>query len=404
MSQPLDGIRVADFTWVWAGPTCTMQLAHLGAEVIRMETTNRICTIRMLPPWPGGQPGPNRSGYFNQYNQGKRGILLNIATPEGAAIAKRLVAISDVAAENFAAGIMKKLGLDYDELVKVKQDLVMISMSGYGQTGPESSYVSYGPAQVPMSGLSQLTGYDDEQPMHVGMSYGDPNAGLHAAFAVVAALFHRDRTGRGQYIDMSQWESSMGVLGEAFMHLAMNGEQPRRNANRSEFMAPHGVYLVSGDDRWISIAVRGDDQWLKLCEVMDRPDLADDPRFRTLAGRKANEDDLDMAMMEWTLQHEDPYEIEAKLQAVGIAAAVPQKNSEVLSDKHIEDRGFFVDLEHPEVGVRRHAGIPWKLSETPCEVKRAAPIMGQDNEYVFGEILGMSSAEIADLTERAVIR
>ena len=164
MPGPLSGIRVADFTWVWAGPTCTMQLAHMGAEVIRMETTGRICTLRMLPPWPGGQPNPNRSGYFNQYNQGKRAVTLNIASDEGREIARKLVSTSDVAVENFAGGVSKKLGLGYDDLTKVKPDLVMISMSGFGQTGPEAGYVSYGPAQVPMSGLSQLTGYVGWQP------------------------------------------------------------------------------------------------------------------------------------------------------------------------------------------------------------------------------------------------
>jgi crotonobetainyl-CoA:carnitine CoA-transferase CaiB-like acyl-CoA transferase len=403
MPGPLSGIRVADFTWVWAGPTCTMQLAHMGAEVIRMETTGRICTLRMLPPWQGGAPNPNRSGYFNQYNQGKRGILLNIADAEGAAIAKKLVAMSDVAVENFAAGVMKKLGLDYEELVKVRPELIMMSMSGYGQYGPESAYVSYGPAQVPMSGLSQLTGYQGMQPMHVGMSYGDPNAGLHAAFAVIAALFHRERTGRGQYIDMSQWESSMCVIGEAFMHHVMNGEQPERKGNRSDRMSPQGQFMAAGDDAWVSIVCTDDADWGKLCEVMGKPDLAADPRFRTLADRKANEDELEMLIMEWTLQH-DPFEATEMLQAAGIAAYPPLSNKQVLSNEHMEGHGFFVEKEHLEVGALRHAGIPWRMSETPCEVRSAAPVLGQDNEYVFGELLGFSSGQIADLASRGVIR
>jgi len=401
---PLSGIRVADFTWVWAGPTCTMQLAHMGAEVIRMETTNRICTLRMLPPWHGGGPNPNKAGYFNQYSQGKRGILLNIADPEGAEIAKKLVAMSDVAVENFAAGVMKKLGLDYEQLVKVKPDLVMMSMSGYGQYGPESAYVSYGPAQVPMSGLSQLTGYKDMHPMHVGMSYGDPNAGLHAAFAVIAALFHRERTGKGQYIDMSQWESSMAVIGEAFMNHEMNREQPERNGNRTDRMSPHGQFMAAGDDAWISIVCTDDQDWKALCDVMEKPELADDARFKTLADRKANEDELEMVIMEWTLQH-DPFEATVKLQARGIAAYPPLSSKQVLSNEHMEGRGFFVDkpagaVEEPV----RHAGIPWRLSETPAEVWRGAPAMGQDNEYVYGELLGYSSQQIADLAERGIIR
>ncbi|MEX0682724.1 MAG: CoA transferase [Dehalococcoidia bacterium] len=403
MAGPLEGIRVADFTWVWAGPTCTMQLAHMGAEVIRMESSKRVCTIRMLPPWPGGQPGPNRSGYFNQYNQGKRAILLDLSKPEGAAIAKRIVEVSDVAVENFAGGVIGKLGLGYEELRKVNGDIIMMSMSGYGATGPESGFVSYGPAQVPMSGLSSLTGYRGEQPMHVGMSYGDPTAGLHAAFAVIAALYYRDRSGKGQYIDMSQWESSMVVLGDAFMHQVMNGAQPERDGSHDPHMSPHNVYRCAGEDRWVTIAAGDDAEWRALCEAIGRPGLADDARFKTLADRKANEDALDAEIEAWTAER-DPFEVTEQLQAAGVAAYPPLVNREVIESEQLAARDFWVEHEHPEVGVRRHAGIPWHLSETPLAVKRAAPVMGQDNDYVFGEVLGMSSAEIADLVEREVIK
>ncbi|HUF54680.1 MAG TPA: CoA transferase [Dehalococcoidia bacterium] len=403
MAKPLDGIRVADFTWVWAGPTCTMQFAHMGAEVIRMETSNRVCTLRMLPPWAGGAPNPNGAGYFNQYNQGKRAILLNLAHPEGAEIARRIVEMSDVAVENFAAGVINKLGLGYDELRKVKDDIIMMSMSGYGATGPESKYVSYGPAQVPMSGLSQLTGYKGLQPMHVGMSYGDPNAGLHAATAVIAALFYRDRTGKGQYIDMSQWEASMTVIGEAFMHQVMNGEQPPRIGSRDANMSPHNVYRCEGEDRWVAIAARNDDDYRTLCGVIGKLELADDPRFKTLADRKANEDALDAEIEAWTVTQE-PFAAAEALQGAGVPAHVPLKNSELIGSEHVATRDFWVEKEHPVVGVRRHAGIPWRFSETPLAVERAAPVMGQDNEYVFGELLGMSSDEIADLVSREIIK
>jgi benzylsuccinate CoA-transferase BbsF subunit len=195
------------------------------------------------------------------------------------------------------------------------------------------------------------------------------------------------------------------VIGEAFMHEAMNGEQPARNGSRSDRMAPHDVFMCAGEDRWVSIACASDDEWRRLAVIMRRPELGDDSRFQTLAARKANEDEVEAVIMEWTLQH-DPYEIEEQLQAAGIAAAVPQKNSEVLSDPHMTERGFWVEKEHadPVVGTRRHAGIPWRMSETPCEVWRAAPVMGQDNDYVFGELLRMSGEQIADLATRGVIR
>lgn len=402
MAGPLEGVRVADFTWVWAGPTCTLQLAHMGAEVIRMESLRRVCTLRMLPPYAGGQIGLNRSGYFNQYNQGKRSVQLDISKLEGVEIAKKIVAMSDVAAENFAGGVSRRLGLGYDDLRQVRPALIMISMAGYGQTGPDSGYVSYGPAQVPLSGMSSLTGYAGWQPMHVGLSYGDPNAGLHAAFAVLAALLYRERTGKGQYIDMSQWESTMAVLGEAFMDQAMNGTQPPREGNRVNNMAPHGVFRCRGEDRWVSIACGSDGEWHVLCEAMRQPALANDPRFRTLADRKANEDALEAIVGEWTIT-QDPFGATKSLQAAGVAAFPPLVNRELAEDEHLNARGFFVEREHPEVGARKHAGIPWRMSGTPCEVWRAAPVMGQDNDYVFGELLGMSSRRIAELKERQVI-
>lgn len=402
MTGPLSGIRVADFTWVWAGPTATLQFAHMGAEVIRMESMRRVCLLRHLPPWAEGQPGINRSGYFNQYSQGKRSITLDLSRPEGAAIAKQVVAVSDLAAENFAAGIIDRLGLGFEDLRQVKQDIIMISMSGYGRTGPESGYISYGPAQVPLSGLSSLTGYAGWPPMHVGMSYGDPTAGLHAAFALLAALFHRERTGEGQYIDMSQWESSMAVLGEGIMDYTMNGTQPPRMGNRVPFMAPHGVFSCAGEDRWVSIACGSEGEWRALCGLIGRSDLADDERFRTLAARKANEDELERIVEDWTSKR-DPFEITRLCQAAGVAAFPPLVNRELAEDPHLAARGFFVEKEHPEVGVRKHAGIPWRMSADTCEVQRAAPVVGQDNDYVFGELLGFSSKRIADLQSREII-
>lgn len=402
MAGPLSGIRVADFTWVWAGPFCTLQLAHMGAEVIRMESMRRVCVTRMLPPWLEGKPGVNRSGYFNQYNQGKRSITLDLTKPEAKEIAKKLVVISDVAAENFAGGVIDRLGLGYDALKQVKPDIIMISMSGYGQTGPESGYVSYGPAQVPLSGMSSLTGYIGSQPMHVGLSYGDPNAGLHAAFAVLSALLYRQHSGKGQYIDMSQWESTMAVLGEGIMDYTMNGTQPPRSGNRDPWMAPHGIFPCTGEDQWVSIACGSDQEWRALCAAMGKPELADEPRFQTLADRKANEDALEAIVEEWTAALE-PSAVTETLQGAGVAAFPPMANHMLDADPHLAARGFWVEKEHPEVGALKHAGIPWRMSETPCEVWRAAPALGQDNEYVFGELLGMSGKQIADLTERQVI-
>jgi len=399
---PLEGIRVADFTWVWAGPFATLQLAHLGAEVIRVESQNRVCVTRRIPPFAEGQPGPNRSGYYNQYNQGKDSLALNLKSPEGFEIAKKLVAVSDVVTENFAAGVMHKMGLGYEALKKIKPDIIMIAMSGYGASGPESAYVSYGPAQVPMSGLSSLTGFPGFPPMHVGFSYGDPNGGLHGAFAVLAALMHRARTGEGQFIDLSQWETSVAILGEGLLAQTMNGSQPSRIGNRDPYMSPHGLFHCLGDDRWVSIAVANEDEWQRLCAGMDRPQLATDPRFASLTARKHNEDALEELITAWT-ETLSAEEVTARLQAAGVAAFPALTNKELAEDTHLRDRGFFVELPHPEVGVRRHAGVPWVFSETPCQVRRPAPCLGQDTDGVMQRVLGYSVEEIAKLKANGVL-
>lgn len=399
---PLSGIRVADFTWVWAGPFATLQLAHLGAEVIRIETRNRVCVTRRIPPFADGEPGPNRSGYYNQYNQGKASICLNLKKPEGIDIAKKLVVASDVVAENFAGGVMNKMGLGYEVLKQLKPDIIMISMSGYGATGPERAYVSYGPAQVPMSGLSSVTGFPGFPPMHVGFSYGDPNGGLHGAFAVLAALMHRARTGEGQYIDLSQWETSVALLGEGLMAEQMHGDPPPRAGNQDAHMAPHGLFRCQGQDRWVSIVVANEDEWRRLCRGMGRPELADDARFASLADRKKNEDVLESVIGEWTQARTD-IEVTHTLQAAGVAVFPALTNKDLAQDQHLQERGFFVEHEHPEVGVRRHAGVPWVFSDTPCQVRRSAPCLGQDTDAVLQNLLGYSAEEVTALRAGEVL-
>jgi benzylsuccinate CoA-transferase BbsF subunit len=401
---PLEGVRIADFTWVWAGPYCTLQLAHLGADVIRIETRTRPCVTRLLPPWPEGKPGINRSGYFNQYNQGKRSLTLNYSKPGALEVARRLVEASDVVTNNFAAGVMEKMGLGYEELRKIKPDLIMISLSGYGDTGPFREYVAYGPAQVPLSGLSSLTGYKGWPPMHTGFSYADPNAGVHGAFAVLAALYHRRKTGEGQYIDMSQWECAMGLLPEGIMEYTMNGRAPERDGNRDPLLAPHGVF-PSNDrfensgvmvDMWVSIVVADDAEFGRLANAIGKPEMARDPRFATAAARKRNEDELEAAIAAWTSQR-SAAEAEHILQAAGVAVAVCAPNKFVSEDGHLKERGYWVNLEHPEVGTQQHCGIPWRMSRTEGRVRAPAPLIGQHTDEVLTQVLGYSAEEVARL-------
>jgi crotonobetainyl-CoA:carnitine CoA-transferase CaiB-like acyl-CoA transferase len=401
-ASPLAGIRVADFTWVWAGPFCTLQLAHLGAEVIRIESANRTCVTRLLPPWPDGQPGPNRSGYFNQFNQGKLSLVLDLKKPEAIQVALDLVAQSDIVCENFAAGVMQRMGLGYERLRAIKPDIIMISLSGYGASGPDSEFVSYGPAQVPLSGMSSLTGYSGWRPMHVGISYGDPTAGLHGAVAILGALLQRSRTGEGQYIDLSQWETSIAVLGEGLVEQSLNGRQPERDGNRDPGMSPHGVFRCAGTQRWIAIAARDDAEWRRLAEEMGRPELAGDPRFTTLKKRKQHEDELEAILTEWT-RGQQAEDIVERLQRNGIPAFVSMSNRDLAEDVHLNDSGFFVRLEHPEVGTRQHLGIPWRMSGTPCNVRRAAPCLGQDTADVLQRVVGYSEERIEQLRRDGVL-
>lgn len=392
---PLEGIRVADFTWVWAGPFCTLQLAHLGADVVRVESASRTCVTRLLPPWPEGQPGVNRSGYFNQYNQGKRSLTLNLKDPQGIAVARDLIRASDVVVENFASGVMERMGLGYERCRELREDVIMISLSGYGSSGPESEYVSYGPAQVPLSGFSSVTGYRGWRPMHIGISYGDPTAGLQGAVAVLAALLHRRRTGAGQYIDLSQWESTMALLPEAILTQTMTGATPDRDGNRDPSWAPHGVYRCAGEDRWVSIVVADDDEWRALAAVID-PTLSDDPRFASADLRKRNEDELDERIGAWCSER-SPEEVRDLLQKAGVAAFPPMTAKDLHDDAHLGSRDYFVELPHPEVGTRRHMGIPYKLSRSPLVVRRAAPCVGQDTDDVLRDVLGYDPERIAAL-------
>jgi crotonobetainyl-CoA:carnitine CoA-transferase CaiB-like acyl-CoA transferase len=400
---PLAGIRVADFTWVWAGPFCTLQLAHLGAEVIRVETATRLCVTRLLPPWAEFEPGPNRSGYFNQYNQGKRSITLDLKRAEAVDVAKRLCAASDIVVENFAAGVMDRMGLGYAALRALRPDVVMIALSGYGATGPDRDKVSYGPAQVPLSGMSSVTGYRDFPPMHVGISYGDPTGGLHGAVAVLAALLHRARTGEGQYIDLSQWETSMAVLPEAITAWTMNGTAPARDGNRVSHMAPHGVFPAAGDDRWIAVAVEDDAAWARLARVIGRPELAADSRYATTAARKQHEDEVERILTAWTSAR-SPEDATAALQAAGIGAFTAATNRDLAEDPHLAARRFFVELSHPEVGVRKHVGVPWRMSASDCRVRAAAPCVGADTDAVLREVCGLSDPEIARLRDLGALR
>ena len=400
--QPLSGIRVVDFTWVWAGPYCTLQLAHMGADVIRVETTKRLCPSRLVGPFPDGKSGINRAGYFNQYNQGKRSIALDLSRPEAIEIACELVKNADVVTDNFAAGVMERLGLGYEKLRSIKPDLIQISMSAFGQTGPFKGFIGYGPPAAALSGLFFSTGYTGGDPCEIGISYPDPNAGVFGALAVMAALTHRAKTGEGQFIDQSQWETVLVEMVEGLLEYSITGNEPVRRGNHDTLMAPHDCYKAAGDsERWVSIAVGNEAEWRSVCRAIGQPELANDPRFASAELRKRNEPQLDSIITEWTSQR-DRWEITKLLQNAGVAAFPSMSSKDLTDDLHLKERGYLVQLQHPEVGHRFHAGIPWKMSASPCSVSKVAPRLGEDTEAVLRSLLKLSDEQIQELRRREI--
>jgi crotonobetainyl-CoA:carnitine CoA-transferase CaiB-like acyl-CoA transferase len=297
---------------------------------------------------------------------------------------------------------MDRMGLSYAVIRDIKPSIIMISLSGYGATGPEREFVSYGPAQVPLSGMSSLTGYADWPPMHVGISYGDPTGGLHGAFAVLAALWHRNRTGAGQLIDLSQQETSIAVLAEGVLQQTLSGTQPPRMGNRDPRMAPHGVFRCLGEQEWVAIAVRDDREWQRLAEIMAQPALGSDARFIDLEGRKQHEDALEAIVGTWSATQAAGAVVE-QLQAARIPSFVSMTNEALAKDPHLNQSGFFVYPHHPEVGPLQHAGIPWRLSETATAVQRPAPCLGEHTDDVLTRVLGYTPDHIALLRGENVL-
>ena len=399
--QPLQGIRVVDLTWMWAGPHCTEQLAHMGAEVIRLETPDHPCLNRVMPPFAGGIEGPNRTGGFSQFNQTKRSMALDLKHPDGQQLAHDLVLASDVIVENFAVGVVDRLGMGWETLTRLNPRIVMASISGYGQTGPYRSYVAFGQPILMFSGLARLTGYDEEDYRGVGTSYPDPNAALHAAFAILAALRERKRSGKGQHIDVALSESFLQVVAEGILPYTMRGEQLAPRGSRDPLMAPHGVYPSAGENRWLTIAVRTEEEWKAFATVVGEP-LASDGRFDTVAGRKQYEDSLDDLVAAWT-RARDARDATVELQAVRVPAFPVQDMRDLANDEHLWSRDYFTQHEHPEAGKQQHTGVPWSYSETPAAL-RHAPCLGEANEYVVRELLGRSADEYDRLVSENVLR
>ena len=415
--RPLAGVRVLDLSWVWAGPYCGLHLAALGAEVIQIESAVRPGLGRRLNLHPPDvEPSLNTCCYFNQWNQGRVSCQLDLGRPEAIEAILAMVAESDVVLENFANGVMDKLGLGHGILAEVNPAIITASISGYGATGPLRDYMGYGPTTGPLSGLSSLTGQPGGPPRELGIAVGDPAAGITAAFAIAAALTERERTGRGRHLDVSLWEATASFAVEGWMAQTLTGTAPDRMGNRDPLMAPHNCYRAAsepGDDeldpdpgRWLSIACPDDTSWRALAEIVGpdvgRPDLVEDPRFCSAADRKANEDQLDRLLSQWVADR-DRWELTERLQAVGVAAHPSLSPLELLVDEHLEARGLFERFDHPEVGPRTHTGLAWRSETSPPGMPRRAPLLGEHTDQVLASLLGLSADEIDELRTSGVV-
>jgi crotonobetainyl-CoA:carnitine CoA-transferase CaiB-like acyl-CoA transferase len=400
-ARPLEGVTVADFSWVWAGPYCGMQLAHLGADVIKIESAQAPDLGRRLPLHSiDHDPTPDTNAYFNQWNQGKRSVTVDLGSEQGRALAKRLALDCDLVLSNYATGVMDRFGLGYEQLREERPDVIVATISGYGHVGPYKNYIGYGPTTAPLSGLASLTGYEGGPPEEVGVALGDPASGIATAFALVAALAARRRTGEGQYIDTSLWEATTACVGEGWMQWALTGAQPERMGNHDPLMAPHSLYPCAGDDQWVAIACADDAEWEALAEVVG---LAGDDRFATAEARKANEAALDEHLGAWTTSR-DRWEITGQLQAVGVPAFPCLDARSLDEDPHLAARGVIERLAHPVVGQKSHVGVPWISHDGPNGVPAPAPLLGADTDSVLSDMLGLTDAEIAELREAGVLR
>ena len=409
---PLKNYRILDLSRIWAGPYCTKLMADMGAEVIKLESLSVYDSHRGpvnpapgIAAYPESDPGEqpwNRNGWFNCLHMNKYGVSLELTGDEGRRVFDQLVSISDVLIENFRQGSLARLGYDYETLSRLRPDLIYVSMPAFGNNGPWQKYVAYGIGQEQLSGMAHMTGYAGEGPMKSGINHGDPITGAHAAGVVLAALRRRRRTGKGMFIDVSQQESAVSLIGGEVLAYQVGGEEPERMGNHSPHFAPHNAYQCAGEDRWVTISVSNDAQWRSLAEAISGPELAAEQDFATGADRLQRQDRLDRLISEWTAD-KDPYEISHLLQQVGVPASPVMRGPDLLEDPHYKARGTFVEVDHKQVGPKMYPGIPFKMSATPGEVRWAAPALGQHNRLVYGEVLGMTGDEIDRLEERGVI-
>ena len=400
-TMPLEGITIADFSWVLAGPRATEHLGAMGARVIKIEGPYHPDQFRSSPVEIPGADSEKYSATFWSLNYSKLGCTIDINKPKGRQLALEVVKRSDVVLENYAYGMMDRVGLTYDDLREVRPDIIMVSGSAIGKSGPDKKYVTYGSLLHAFSGLNDVTGYEGEEPGTLGGTFSDPVTGATMALAILGALWYRKRTGKGQYIDLSMAETTMAQIPEFFMDYSVNGRLSGPQGNREEGSAPHNSYPCK-DGEWLAIAVRDQQEWEALCVAIGEPEWTKDPLFSDQYCRWNNRQELDKLIQVWTRQ-QTASEAMTSLQRAGVPAGVCYNSKGIFEDPHHNARGMFVELEQEIVGRKPIVRLPWLLNPGPNGRYFPAPMLGEHNDLVFRDLLGLSEAEMEDLRTSKVI-
>jgi len=400
--QALSGIRVVEIGFAAAGPLVGKYLADHGAEVIKLESRRAPDVFRSTyPPFKDNLPGPDRAGMFAFYNVGKRGVTLDLKHPKGLELARALIAKSDVLIESFPAGTMARRGLDHATLSALNPGLVMLSSCNQGQTGPHAQHPGYGSQLTALAGFTHLLGERDENPVILYGPYIDYIAVGYGVIAILAALARRKATGKGCYIDLSQYEAGLQFMAPAILEHRVNGTVPSRGGDHDPVAVPHGVYRARGEDRWVALSVWDDAEWTRFREALDDPEWTRRASWATAAGRRADESKIDALVEQWTATRTRDEIVDA-LRSRGLRAAPVVTIAELASDPQLVSRGYFRALPHPVLNIVQCLASPFTLSGTPSRQERAGPLLGADNDLVFGKILGIGDEERATLAADGV--
>ncbi len=403
----LNGVRIVELGQLIAIPFATKLLADMGAEVIRIESCTRLDGYRLAGFYQNDPSGEfwNRAINFYEQNRNKKSLTLDLTQEQARETLRNLIAISDVFAENFTPRVIKNFGLEYQDLRRIKPDIIMVSSTGYGHTGPWSRFGAIGYGTEAASGLSSVTGYRDGPPAIPELPYADYTAGEHTVFAIMAALAHRAATGQGQFIDISQTQTLSATVPEPLMDYTFNSRVQDRSANRDAIYAPQGAYPCAGNDKWISISVRSDDEWTSLCEALGHPEWTTDPRFASALSRAANHDTLDKLLAEAT-RTRDAIQLQTDLQTRRVPAGAALDGKALLFNEHLNERGFYEVVEHPartSIPPLPYASRPWKFSRSPGSIRSSAPTLGQHNSEILNNMLGLSDSHTTTMERAGII-